>query len=500
VSLNETLGGNTFPSLSFPNYRDIRDRNQALSGLMAYRILPASLGVQGNSQRVWGYLVTGNYFDVLGIGAVRGRVFTPEDDRKPGGHPVAVVSYNCWQKRLGGDPAAIGSKVRFNGMEFTILGVTPPGFFGTELIYHPDVFFPMMMQKELEGGGGYLDSRGTSNTFIAGRLKPGITMAQAEASLGGLARKLAEEYPSVNAGMKLTLSPPGLVGNYIRGAVTSFMAALFGISGLVLLVACTNIASMLLARAADRRKETAIRLALGAERRTLIRQLLTENLILALAGGAGGALLALWLTQLLGAWRLPTEIPLVIAVGTSTTVFLFALGASVVTTILFGLMPALQSTRADLVPALKNEAASERFRHWHLRDYLVATQVALSAAMLVCAVLAVRSLQKSMDAPLGYNPRSAVSAGFDLNLQGYKEPQGRVFQKRLLEKVRSLPGIESAALADWLPLSLNNSNWSIYIEGKPQPKAAEAPIAYAVSVSPDYFPDYADTSPDRPRV
>jgi len=487
VTLNETLGGNTFPSLSFPNYRDIRDRNSVLSGLMGYRILPASLGLPGASQRIWGYMVTGNYFDVLGVSAIAGRAFKPEDDVKPGGHPLVILSYVCWQKRFGGEKSAIGRVVKINGMDFTILGVMPRGFFGTELFFDPEVFFPMMMQKELEGGAGYLDERGNSNTFVAGRLKTGVSMAQAEAGINSIARQLAEEHPKEDGGMKVVLTPSGLAGSYIRGPVIGFATVLFGVSSLVLLVACTNLASMLLARAADRRKETAIRLALGAARGRLVRQLLTESLVVALIGGAGGALLARWITSALAGWRPPVDIPILVNVTADYRVFLFAFLVSLFTTLLFGLLPAWQSTKTDLVPALKNEAASEKLRHWHLRDYMVATQVALSALLLVCSVLVVKSLQKAFDAPIGYNPKGMVTVSYDLNIQGYKKPQGREFHRRLLEKVRAIPGIESAAFIDILPLSLNSSSSSIYIEGKPKPKPADAPIAYTYSVTPDYF-------------
>ncbi len=487
VTLNETLGGNTFPSLSFPNYRDIRDRNSVLSGLMGYRILPASLGLPGASQRIWGYLVTGNYFDVLGVSAIAGRALKPDDDVKRGGHPLVILSYACWQKRFGAERSAIGRVVKINGRDFTILGVMPRDFFGTELFFDPEVFFPMMMQKELEGGAGYLDSRGNSNTFIGGRLKPGVSMAQAEAGINSIARQLAEEYPKEDGGMKVVLTPSGLAGSYIRGPVIGFATALFGVSSLVLLVACTNLASMLLARAADRRKETAIRLALGAARGRLVRQLLTESMVVALIGGAGGALLARWITSALAGWRPPVDIPILVNVTADYRVFLFAFFVSLCATLLFGLLPAWQSTKTDLVPALKNEAASEKLRHWRLRDYMVATQVALSALLLVCSVLVIKSLQKAFDAPIGYNPKGAVTVSYDLNIQGYKEPQGREFHRRLLEKVRAIPGIESAAVIDILPLSLNSSSSSVYIEGKPKPKSADAPIAYSYSVTPEYF-------------
>ena len=487
VAINETMAGNTYPTLSVPNYRDMRDRNTVLAGLAAYRILPASLGLPGASQRLWGYLVTGNYFNMLGVKPVRGRLLLPEDDRVPGGHPVAVISYGCWQKRFGSDPSVVGRQVKFNSMDFTVLGVAPQGFFGTELFYTPEVFFPLMMQKELEGGSGYLDRRDVSNTFIVGRLKPGVTLPQGQAGLNSVARKLAEEYPKEDAGMKIMLTPPGLAGNYLRGAVVGFAAALFGVSCLVLLVACTNLASMLLARASDRRKETAIRLAIGAERGRLIRQLLTENLVAALAGGAGGALLVLWITDALSSWRPAMDVPLFANFTTDWRVFLFALLMSVATTLLFGLLPAMQSTRTDLVSALKNEAASERSRHWHVRDYVVASQVGLSVLLLVCSVLVVRSLQRALHAPIGYNPEGAVTVSFDLNIQGYSEARGRAFERQLLEKVRAIPGIQSAALVDALPLSLSSSSDSVFIEGQPQPKATEAPLAYYYSVSPNYF-------------
>jgi predicted permease len=487
VSLNERQGQDTFPTLSVPNYRDIRDRNNVLSGLVAYRLLPASLGLPGSSQRTWGYLVTGNYFEVLGVSARIGRLLQPSDDIKPGGHPVAVISYTLWQKQFEADPSLVGKTVKFNGQDFTILGVTPQGFFGTELYFSPEVYFPMAMQRELEGGSGYLDKRNTENTFVVGRLKPGVAMPHAEAALNVIAAQLGKEYPKDNEGMKIVLTPPGLAGNYIRGAVIGFALVLFAVSSLVLLVACVNLTSMLLARASDRRKETAIRLALGAGRMRLIRQLLTENLVVALAGGLGGALVALWISDALTGWRPPIDFPLTLNITPDARVFLFALLVSVLTTLLFGLAPALQTTRADLVPALKNEAASEKLRRWHLRDYVVGVQVALSTLLLVCSVLVVTSLQRAVDAPIGYNPKGAVTASFDLSMQHYDETRGREFQRRFLEKVRALPGIESAALTNWLPLSLNSSSDSVFVEGRPQPKATEAPIVYHFDVSPDFF-------------
>jgi predicted permease len=256
----------------------------------------------------------------------------------------------------------------------------------------------------------------------------------------------------------------------------------------VLLVACVNLASMLLARAGDKRKETAIRLALGARRGVLVRQLLTENLMVSLAGGAGGALLAVWIMSALAAWNPPGDMPVVVNTPVDFRVFLFALVVSTVTALLFGLLPAFQATKTDLVPALKNEAAAVRFRYWHLRDYMVAAQVSMSVLLLFCSVLVVKSLQRSLDAPIGFEPHGVATVSFDLNMQGYDEPRGRDFQRRVLEKVRQLPGVESAALVDRVPLTLSVQASPVYIEGKPVPKRpADLPSAYAFTVSPDYF-------------
>src|SRR5580704_18173540 len=245
---------------------------------------------------------------------------------------------------------------------------------------------------------------------------------------------------------------------------------------------------MLLARADDKRKETAIRLALGAGRGVLIRQLLTENLLVSLAGGAAGTLLAVWITKALTAWHPPGDMPAMVNVPVDFRVFLFALVVSTVTALLFGLLPALQATKTDLVPALKNEAATGRFRYWHLRDYMVAAQVSLSVLLLFCSVLVVKSLQRSLDAPLGFQPHGLATASFDLNMQGYDEQRGREFQQRILERARQLPGVESAALVDNIPLTLGAGSNHIYVEGKPvRTRAADIPIAFEIRVSPDYF-------------
>src|SRR5262245_42014509 len=282
------------PVISYPNLRDFRDRNNVLSGMMAYRYTILGLSNNGVNERVLGYLATGNYFDLLGVKPALGRFFTADDDRAPGAHAVAVVTYESWQKRFGGDPHIIGKTVIVNGRNFMIIGVAPQGFYGSEIIYRPEIWFPSMMQEQVEGWSA-LENRGEPTFFAQGRLKPAVTTSQAEAELKTIAAQLAREFPNENEGMTVELSPAGLLGSWMRGPILGFAGVVMAVVGLVLLLACTNLANLLLARATERRKEIAVRLAIGAGRLRLVRQLLTESIVLAVFGGALGLGLAYWL-------------------------------------------------------------------------------------------------------------------------------------------------------------------------------------------------------------
>jgi predicted permease len=480
-------GRSAMPTHSYPDYRDFRDRARALSGLIAYRFAPVSLSDGARPSRVWAYLATGNYFDVLGVGAALGRAFSADDDRAPGAHPVVVLSHASWRQRFGGDPAILGRAVAINGARYTVIGVMPAGFRGTELFYTPELWIPMMMQAHIEPGNEWLERRQTRNVFVVGRLAPGVTRIEAEASLNAIAADLGREHPRLNEGMRVALSPPGLAGNAGRASLIGFSSALLALAGLVLLLAATNLTGGLLARATDRRRETAICLALGAERRQLLRGPLIESALLNAAGAGAALLVTLWLGALLAAWRPPVDFPLTISVVLDHRVFAFAAAAATASMLLVGVVPALQATRTDPLASLKGmDERSPRWR-WPLRDVVVAAQIALSAVLLVGSLLVVRSLQNATRLDVGFNPDGAVSARVDLALQGYDPERGREFQRRLLERVSARPGIRSAALANSLPLGLDQSTNGIYIEGKPRPRASDVPYAFYYSVTPGFF-------------
>src|ERR1043166_4488935 len=471
---------------SYLNYKDYRDRNNVFSGLMAYRFAPMSLSLDNRNERVWGYLVSGNYFDTLGVQPALGRYFLPEEDKTPGSHPVAVITHACWQKRFASQNV-IGQSIRINGRVFTIVGVTPEGFRGTEIAYAPDLFVPMMMAHEIEPGSNWLDERDSDDEHVVGSPNIELTTAQAESNLPTITEQLGKEYPHENEGRGVRLLTPGLFIPDIRNSVIGFGGALMAVVGMVLLLTCVNLANLLLARATERRKELAVRVAMGASRTRIVRQLVTEAIMLSLGGGLGGLFLAAWINALVSSMKFPAELPLVLELRLDWRVLTFAFGVSLATGIAFGLLPALQSSRPDLVPALKDEKSMGGFRCSRLRNALVVVQVALSFVLLVCAGLVLRTLQAAQRTPPGFNPNNAVAVSFDLGLQGYTEEKGRALQKEIFHRAQNLPGIRSAALAGTLPLTLDYSYTSIYIEGQPAVSSSTLPVAVPNQISPNYF-------------
>src|SRR5262245_60415458 len=353
VSVSAVGRNGELAAFSYPNYIDFRDRNEVLSGLLATRFVGVSLSRNGNNEKVWGDLVSGNYFDVLGVKPALGRTFLPEEDKTRLSHPVVVISHSLWQTRFGGDPSVVERDVLINGRKFKVIGVAPAGFKGTEVIYTPDIYVPFAMQKWIEPESNYLDNRGSGNMFAVGRLKPGVSSAQAEASLNLLAAQLAKDFPNENEGLRIQIVPPGFVLPQIRDQMLSVSAGLMGLVALVLLIACVNLANLLLARATERGKEIAVRLSIGASRSRIIRQLLTESVMLAAVGGLVGVALARGGIDSIMALKPPIDIPVTLEPHVDWRVLAFSMIVSVITGVLFGMVPALQATKPDLVPALK---------------------------------------------------------------------------------------------------------------------------------------------------
>jgi predicted permease len=467
-------------SHSFPNYRDFRDRNRTFAGLVAYRISPMNLERGGSAMRLWGYLATGNYFQVLGVRPAAGRLFVQEDDREPGAAPLAVLSYDTWQRRFAGDPAVVGGTIRINRMPYTVIGVAPQGFYGTELFYRPEIWVPMMMQAQIEVGNPWLEARQTHNTWMLGRLGAGVSVASAQGDLDAIAADLRSAYPGVNRNLHVRLTQPGLLGDALRGPMQAFTLGLFMLSGLVLLVGCANLASILLAHGVDRQREMALRVSIGAGRARILQQLLTESMLLALVGGAAGAALAAVASAALSAWRLPVELPVQFDVHADARVLVFGVTASLVSGLAFGLAPARQASRVDPNAALKGltDVKARGRRHWPLRDALVAVQVAFSVVLLSACLLSVKGLQQALTMRTGFEADGVAVAGFELGLAGYSEELGREFQRQVVQALSRLPGVESVASANSLPLSADQSSTTVFSEFQPPATSAGVRATY----------------------
>ncbi len=487
VSVSALLKDGGMDVHSYLNYLDLSNRSDAFSGLLAYRFAPMSLSRNGNNEKVWGYLVSGNYFDVLGVKAVRGRFFQPEEDKTRLTHPVAVISHSLWQTRFGGEENVIGNDIIINGRKFKVIGITPAEFKGTEMIYTPEVYVPFAMQKWIEPENDYLDTRDSHNLFVVGRMKNGVTSEQADASVKLVASQLAKDYPNDNDGLHFQVIPPGFILPQIRDGILGVSAALMGLVALVLLIACTNLANLLLARASERSKEIAIRLSIGASRVRVIRQLLTESVMLAVVGGLFGILLAGWIIDLIIGLKPPIDIPMTLELHVDWRVLIFSMVISVFTGIVFGLIPALQSTKTDLVTALKDVVSQSGVRRSWLRSSLVVAQIAVSLFLLVAAGLTLRALQQLRTMNPGFNPENAVTMSFDLSLQGYESDSGNQLRKQLLNRIESLPGVQSASVTDFMPLSMNYNGTQVLIEGAAQERGVNAPTTMNASVGLKYF-------------
>jgi len=453
VDIGRTQDGSGFDTVSYPNYRDVRARATMLSDVFAYRVepQPISLSDGREAERIYGTLVSGNYFRSLGTTPFKGRLLNDDDDRR-GGPSVAIISHELWQRRFGAGGDTIGRTVTFNGRPVAIVGITPPGFQGTTVL-RPDAWLPLSMSAVAAPrlGEQLFESRQSVWLMMGGRLKPGATLAQANAELDSIAKALQHDYPDANQGKGLTALSTAVVPGQ-QTIVGAFLALLLALVGIVLLVACVNIAGMLLARAAARRREIAVRLAIGASRPRLVRQLLTETIVLFAVGCVLGLFLTQWLTTVLLSLLPQLPFPLAIDFTVDWRVVVFAVAVSFGCAVLFGLAPALQASRPDLVPALKTDGLGGNGSRLPLRSAFIVGQVTMSLLLIIVAGLFIRALDRAASIQPGFDQTNVDVVSMDISLSGRSSRDAVAFSRTLLDRVRSLPGVQSAAFAADLPL------------------------------------------------
>ena len=458
--------------LSRPNYLDLREQSGVFTDLCSYTFpFPVNLATGGEPEQVFTELVTGNYFELLGVKPHQGRFFYPDEDVTPGTHPVVVMGHGLWQRRFGGDSGLIGREIQINGNALTVVGVAPEGFKGVNAIGGPEVWVPTMMHQQLlpEQFKRWFDDRRALLFSTAGRLEPGATLEQARAQLETIAARLEKEYPEPNKGRGIAVMPlaqatifPGLRGFLVLGG-----AVLMGVVGMVLLIACSNVANLLIAKATHRRKEIAVRLAMGAPRQRLVRQLLTESVLLGLAGGALGLVVAHWGRDFIWSFR-PIFVPQnLLDLALDGRVLGFTLVVALATGVLFGLAPALQGSRPGVIGALKEEhrGGPGGRRRFTLRGFLVVAQVALSFVALVAAGLFLRSLRGAHEIDPGFETEKLAVVIVSPGQNGYDQPRGEQFYRDVVERVAVLPGVYSVSLATNLPL-FGGFARTVYVEGK----------------------------------
>jgi predicted permease len=476
---------NFWSQLSYPNFRDLRARASSFSALAGYSLTPIALAADGRAEQVWGELVTGNYFELLGLRPAAGRFFTAIEDEREGAAPLAVVSHRLWLHRFAGDSGVIGRAIRLNGRPFTVVGVAPASFRGSEVLLSSDLFLPMSMQGTVQGSS-LRESRDTWNTFVLGRLAPGVDRETAEAELASIAVALGREFPQANEGLELRLGRPGLFGRKGHGAVTGFAAGVVALALLVLVAACANLASLFSARVSDRGRELAIRLSIGAGRGRVARQLVTESILVSLLGGALGWVGARWILAGLSGWR-PPGLPLQVDLIPDWRIFGVALLITILAGALAALAPTRLGTRVDLNRVLRGLPAGGRpGRRWTTREALLATQVGLAALLVATCLVSIRGLARALDLPTGLDAGRVGVAFFDLSAR--QSQAGKLaFQQRARDAVAALPGVSAAAYGSSVPLSIYQSHVSAFRHDDTRRRPTDAHPLTEYSVSPGYL-------------
>ena len=483
---------------SYPDYVDFVEQNDVFSDLAGHSMMLASLQQEERSELLFGEVVTSNYFDVLGVVPTLGRAFRPDEDLSSV-EAVAVLSHGFWQRRFTSAEDVLGRRVRLNGTLFTVVGVAPEGFTGTVPSYSPDLWVPVGKVEEIEPmgindvegrptGDSRLEQRGRRFMFVTGRLREGASLAEARAQMGTIAERLAAAYPDSNEERTVVLLPASQVRFHplIDSALAPVAVLLLGIVGVVLLIACANVANMLLAKASSRSREIALRLAVGASRAQLVRQLLVESLVLSLTGGLIGLLVAWWVTRAIALFQVPFPVTFTLDFALDGRVLAFTFLLSIVTGVLFGLAPALKASRSNLVSALRESSTDGASGSSRLGSLLVVGQVAASLVLLVGAGLLVRGVAAAGATELGFEPARLGLVTVNLEMNDVDEERGRLFFREALARVRALAGIDSATLVERLPFSFNINASTFYPPGG-EPAEETGVGADVTYIEPGYF-------------
>ncbi len=477
------------PPFSYPDLRDLRDRSRSFSGLLGYHDDFMSLTGAGKPERIYGALTSTNYFDVLGLRMMVGRGFVPEEEQQRAGATVAVISYSVWQSHFGLDPTVVGKTIQINGHAYTIIGVTPREFRGCKTGLRTDIWIPLSMDREV-WGSNRPDDRGNFWLNVLGKLRPGITDRQAEAELNVIMEEIAERFPEAHRDSpnQITLDPLWRSPFGVNGYLYKVLPMLIGLAAVLLLLACANVANLLLVRSVARRREIAIRLSMGATRGQLVRQLLVESLMLGLSGGIVAILMTIGTAHSLAAFFPPSNLPLIHDAHLDQRVLLATTAVSIVTALIFGILPAIRSSSMPLQAVLKEEATnvSVAFHKNRLSSGLVIAQISLSLLLLVCAGLFTRSLQKAQQSDPGFVAEKVLLASYETSPAGYTRTTSVAFNRSVLAKIAALPGVEAVTLADFSPLSFSIHTEYLQLQGYvPQPHESME-ISRAI-VGPNYF-------------
>mgnify|MGYP001191321966 CR=1 FL=1 len=482
-----------FEGVSYRDYLDIAAQSKSFEGLVAHRSHTVGFATSADAlpQLKAGFAVSGNFFDVLRIKPHLGRIFRPEETQVPGRDAVLLLGHDLWQQSFGGSHDVLGRKIRLNGVEFTIVGVTPESFTGMDQFFRPGFFVPLQMSAALSSSANaaeFFEKRDARILSVHGRLKPGIGTDQAEAELVAIAAGLEKTYASTNRNYSL------LVRTQIKNRMedsppdTMLVILMMSITGIVLLIACANVANIMLSRARGRSREIAIRLSMGATRAQLIRQLLTESMLLSAGGMALGLLIAIAGVNMLSTIQIPTDLPVVLRIDLNERVLWFTLFAGIASALASGLAPALQTTKTDLVTALKEGDQSESIRRRLTgRNILVVAQVALSVVLLVCASMMLRAFRAMLQQNPGFRTDHMVTMAFDPSLVRYDAERAKSYFQRVLEVARQTPGVQSAALSSVIPMGNNLQNEFVVPEGYQLPQGQESVGVLANTVSEGYF-------------